>query len=89
MWADPRLRSRWLVLNNVVLDLAARNGTEPLPRDGWGLSPVERHDALTEDDFDAPAEDDLTLVDAAAAAAADTDEEVRRLCADPRLAVSP
>ncbi|WP_425244937.1 transglutaminase-like domain-containing protein [Streptomyces sp. NEAU-NA10] len=85
VWAAPRLRGRWLVLNSVLLDLAARNGTEPLPWDGWGLSPVDRHDSLTEDDVDALGEDDLALVDAAAAAG--TREEIRRLCADPRLAV--
>ncbi|MFH8801400.1 transglutaminase-like domain-containing protein [Streptomyces sp. NPDC017936] len=88
VWADPRLRGGWLVLNSVVLDLAARGGTEPLPWDGWGLSPVGRHAALLEEPG-GPAgvlgADDLALVDAAAAAR--TDEEVRRLSSDPRLAV--
>jgi hypothetical protein len=85
VWADPRLRGRWLVLNSVVLDLAARTGTEPLPWDGWGLSPIESYDSLAEEDVDALDADDLALVDAVAAA--DTDEDIRRLSADPRLAV--
>jgi hypothetical protein len=77
VWVDPGLRGRWLVLNSVVLDLAARNGVEPLPWDGWGLSGLQSYDALTEDD--------LALVDAVAAAR--TPEEIRRLYADPRLTV--
>ncbi|MEV5898488.1 transglutaminase-like domain-containing protein [Streptomyces sp. NPDC052127] len=77
VWADPGLRGKSLVLNSVILDLAARNGTEPLPWDGWGLSGLRKHDSLTEDD--------LALVDAVAAAS--TDEEARRLYADPRLVV--
>ncbi|WP_327185678.1 transglutaminase-like domain-containing protein [Streptomyces sp. NBC_01334] len=77
VWADPGLRGLPLVLNSVVLDLAARNGTEPLPWDGWGLSGLRKHDSLTEDD--------LALVDAVAAAR--THEEARRLYADPRLVV--
>ncbi|WP_405765939.1 transglutaminase-like domain-containing protein [Streptomyces sp. NBC_00080] len=77
VWADPGLRGLPLVLNSVVLDLAARNGTEPLPWDGWGLSGLRKHDSLTEDE--------LALVDAVAAAR--TPEGARRLYADPRLVV--
>ncbi|WP_327318552.1 transglutaminase-like domain-containing protein [Streptomyces sp. NBC_01235] len=77
VWVDPGLRGRWLVLNSVVLDLAARNGVEPLPWDGWGLSGPQGYDSLTEGD--------LALVDAVAAAR--TPEEIRRLYADPRLTV--
>lgn len=76
VWGAPGLRGLWLVLNSVVLDLAARNGTEPLPWDVWGLSGLQLFRPLTEED--------LALVDAVAAA---TDEEARRLYADPRLAV--
>lgn len=61
----------------MALDRAARNGTEPLPWDGWGLSGLRKHDALTEDE--------LALVDAVAAAR--SHEEARRLYADPRLVV--
>lgn len=77
VWADPGLRGLPLVLDSVALDRAARNGTEPLPWGGWGLSGLRKHDALTEDE--------LALVDAVAAAPAY--EEARRLYADPRLVV--
>ncbi|MFI5471570.1 transglutaminase-like domain-containing protein [Streptomyces cacaoi] len=95
VWADPGLRGLPLVLNSVVLDLAARNGMEPLPWDSWGLSQLRKHDPLTEPteptELTEPTEptelteDDLALVDAVAAAR--THEEARRLHADPRLTV--
>ncbi|MEU6067867.1 transglutaminase domain-containing protein [Streptomyces sp. NPDC047082] len=77
VWVDPGLRGMWLVCNSVVLDLAALNGTEPLPWDGWGLAGPES--------YASPAEDDLALIDAVAAA--DTTEEFQHLHEDPRLAV--
>ncbi len=77
VWAVPELRGMWLVLNNVVLDLASLNGTEPLPWDGWGLSGLQSYGSLTDDDF--------ALVDAVAAAR--MPEELRRLYEDPRLTV--
>jgi hypothetical protein len=77
VWVVPELRGLELVLHSVVLDLAAVSGTEPLPWDGWGLSPLERREPLMRDD--------LALIDAVAAAR--TPEELRRLHADPRLAV--
>ncbi|MEU9152561.1 transglutaminase domain-containing protein [Streptomyces sp. NPDC048417] len=76
VWADPGLRGLWLVRNSVVLDLAARHGTEPLPWDGWGLAgPADRQ--LTPDD--------LALLDTVAAA--DDPDGLRRLAEDARLAV--
>ncbi|MFI2432812.1 transglutaminase-like domain-containing protein [Streptomyces sp. NPDC018693] len=75
VWVRPELRGMPLVLRSVVLDLAACNGTEPLPWDGWGLAGLSQG---------APTEDDIALIDAVAAA---TDEEAARLHADPRLAV--
>lgn len=56
--------------------LAARNGVEPLPWDGWG--PEILDDASLTDD-------DLALIDAVADAR--SDEELRRLYQDPRLTV--
>ncbi|MEU1167264.1 transglutaminase-like domain-containing protein [Streptomyces sp. NPDC005921] len=77
VWSEPGLRGLWLVRRNVVLDLAARHGTEPLPWDGWGRL------AALEDG--APTAEELALVDAVAAA--DDPGELRRLARDPRLAV--
>lgn len=77
VWVADDLRGMWLVLNSVVLDLAALNGTEPLPWDGWGLAGLQRYDSLSEDDF--------ALIDAVAAAR--EPEDIRRLHKDPRLAV--
>ena len=76
VWGQDDLDGLWYIRTNVFLDLAAVNGVELLPWDVWGR--VIRGDAgLTADD--------LALVDAVAAAR--TDEDVRRLFADPRLAV--
>ncbi|MFI9804425.1 transglutaminase-like domain-containing protein [Streptomyces sp. NPDC052301] len=77
VWGVPGLRGTGLVLNSVVLDLAALNGTEPLPWDGWGMAGEQEFGTLTEDD--------LALIDAVAAAGPAA--ELRRLHADPRLAV--
>ncbi|MEU9383555.1 transglutaminase-like domain-containing protein [Streptomyces sp. NPDC048279] len=76
VWADPGLRGLWLVRHNLVLDLAARHGTEPLPWDGWGLAGGP----------DTPVTaDDLALLDTVAST--DDPDGLRRLAADPRLAV--
>ncbi|MEV7393784.1 transglutaminase-like domain-containing protein [Streptomyces sp. NPDC091215] len=76
VWAEPGLRGLWLVRRNVVLDLAARHGTEPLPWDGWGLATLA----------DGPLTgDEQALIDAVAAT--DDPAGLDRLHRDPRLAV--
>ncbi|ELS57479.1 transglutaminase-like domain-containing protein [Streptomyces viridochromogenes] len=76
-WSDPGLRGMWFVRGSLVLDLACRNGVETLPWDGWGpLAGFEEHESLSADD--------LALLDAVAAAR--TDDDARRLYAEPRLA---
>ncbi|WP_405930651.1 transglutaminase-like domain-containing protein [Streptomyces sp. NBC_00827] len=72
----PELSGMWFLRARVVQDLAARNGVEPLPWDGWG--PEILDDASLTDD-------DLALIDAVADAR--SDEELRRLYQDPRLTV--
>jgi hypothetical protein len=72
----PRLRGLWFVRGNVGRDLAALNGVEVLPWDGWGP------EILDDDSF---TEEDLALTDAVAAAG--SDDERRRLYEDPRLTV--
>lgn len=76
VWFHGDLDGLWYIRTNVFLDLAAVNGVELLPWDVWGR--VVRGDAgLTEED--------LALVDRVAAAR--TDDDLRRLYGDPRLAV--
>ncbi|WP_028800705.1 transglutaminase-like domain-containing protein [Streptomyces sp. 142MFCol3.1] len=70
------LRGLWYVRGNVLHDLAALNGVEVLPWDGWGPEIL--------DDASLTAED-LALTDAVAAAG--SEEELRRLYRDPRLGV--
>ncbi|WP_151481843.1 transglutaminase-like domain-containing protein [Streptomyces albicerus] len=75
------LRGLWFVRANVVRDLAALGGVEVLPWDVWGLAAKDEPEVTG---------DDLALLDAAAAveaASVVSSEEVRRLSADPRLAV--
>ncbi|MFD9910622.1 transglutaminase-like domain-containing protein [Streptomyces sp. NPDC059063] len=82
----PEIRGMSLVRADVVADLAALNGVEPLPWDGWGV--MEKDDAEVTDD-------ELQLLDAVAAATsaaghapgAGRPEALRRLFADPRLTV--
>ncbi|MDN0197268.1 transglutaminase domain-containing protein [Streptomyces sp. S.PNR 29] len=69
-------RGLWFVRGNVIRDLAALNGVELLPWDGWGPAFLGRA-PLTEED----------LAAADAAAAARSEDEWRRLSEDPRLAV--
>jgi transglutaminase-like putative cysteine protease len=70
------LKGLWFVRGNVVRDLAALNGVELLPWDGWGPDFLGR----------APlGEDDLAAADAVAEARSGADR--RRLYADPRLTV--
>jgi hypothetical protein len=71
-----RLKGLWFVRGNVVRDLAALNGVELLPWDGWGPEFTGRA-PLTEDD----------LAAADAVAAARSQEVWRRLYGDPRLTV--
>ncbi|KMS73211.1 hypothetical protein ACM01_19585 [Streptomyces viridochromogenes] len=75
-WSDETLRGMWFVQGSLVLDLACRGGVETLPWDGWeplaGFGDASLSAA------------DLALLDAVAAA--HTDEDVRRLCGEPRLA---
>jgi hypothetical protein len=74
--AGEGLRGLWFVRGNVLRDLAALNGVELLPWDGW--DPQLRKGApLTEDD----------LAAADAVAAARSEDAWRRLFADPRLSV--
>ncbi|MGW2379490.1 transglutaminase-like domain-containing protein [Streptomyces sp. NPDC001658] len=70
------LKGLWFVRGNVVRDLAALNGVELLPWDGWGPEFLGRT-PLTADD----------LAAADAVAAARTEDDWRRLSTDPRLAV--
>ncbi|WLW51387.1 transglutaminase-like domain-containing protein [Streptomyces sp. YU58] len=70
------LKGLWFVRGNVVRDLAALNGVELLPWDGWGPEFLGRA-PLTADD----------LAAADAVAAARTEDDWRRLHADPRLTV--
>ncbi|MGD1224227.1 transglutaminase-like domain-containing protein [Streptomyces krungchingensis] len=70
------IRGLWYVRGNVLHDLAALNGVEVLPWDGWGPEIL--------DDASLTAED-LALTDAVAAAG--SEEELRRLYRDPRLGV--
>ncbi|MFE7270260.1 transglutaminase-like domain-containing protein [Streptomyces sp. NPDC057623] len=76
LWTDEALRGMWFVRGSLVLDLACRGGVETLPWDGWeplaGFGDVSLRAA------------DLALLDAVAAA--HTDDDVRRLRAEPRLA---
>ncbi|GGR96716.1 hypothetical protein GCM10010252_39210 [Streptomyces aureoverticillatus] len=82
----PEIKGWTLVRADVVADLAALGGVEPLPWDGWGLMEKDHADVT---------EEELALVDAVAAAtsaagraaAARRPEAVRRLLDDPRLAV--
>lgn len=70
------LRGLWFVRGNVLRDLAALNGVELLPWDGW--DPWLRKGApLTEDD----------LAAADAVAAARSEDDWPRLFTDPRLTV--
>ncbi|MEU9291649.1 transglutaminase-like domain-containing protein [Streptomyces sp. NPDC048275] len=67
----------WYIRGNIVHDLAALNGVEVLPWDGWGPEILD-DTGLTEDE--------LALIDAVAAA--DSEDELRRLYhRDPRLTV--
>ncbi|GHD02521.1 hypothetical protein GCM10010313_16400 [Streptomyces violarus] len=70
------LRGLWFVRGNVLRDLAALNGVELLPWDGWDPRLLV-HAPLSEDD--------LAAADAVAAARSEDDR--RRLYADPRLTV--
>lgn len=70
------IRGLWYVRANVGHDLAALNGVEVLPWDGWG--PEILDDAALTDD-------DIALTDAVAGAR--TEDELRRLYQDPRLTV--
>ncbi|QCX79801.1 Transglutaminase-like superfamily protein [Streptomyces sp. YIM 121038] len=82
----PEIKGLGLVRADVVADLAALGGTEPLPWDGWGL--------MEKDEAEVTAAD-LALLDAVAAVtsaaghapAPERPDAVRRLLADPRLAV--
>ncbi|WP_246101214.1 hypothetical protein [Streptomyces cyaneus] len=76
-WSVESLRGMWFVRGSLVLDLACRNGVETLPWDGWEpLAGFGDHESLSADD--------LALLDAVATA--HTDEEVRRLYEESRLA---
>ncbi|MEV0225175.1 transglutaminase-like domain-containing protein [Streptomyces sp. NPDC050704] len=73
----PAFKGLWYIRSNVLHDLAAFNGVEVLPWDGWG--PEIRDDgALTEDQ--------LALIDTVSAADG-SEDELRRLYQDPRLTV--
>lgn len=72
----PELSGMWFVRARVMQDLAAVNGVEVLPWDGWGPEILDDAD-LTEDD--------LALIDTVAGAR--SDRELRRLYQDPRLTV--
>ncbi|GGN73616.1 hypothetical protein GCM10011579_051860 [Streptomyces albiflavescens] len=70
------LKGLWFVRGNVLHDLAALNGVEVLPWDGWGPEILDDA-ALTEDD--------IALTDTVAAAG--SEDELRRLYKDRRLTV--
>jgi hypothetical protein len=70
------LAGMWLVRARLLQDLAALNGIELLPWDGWAPEILDDQ-ALTEDD--------IALVDTIAAAS--SEDELRRLYGDPRLTV--
>ncbi|MFG2474643.1 transglutaminase-like domain-containing protein [Streptomyces fagopyri] len=70
------LTGLWFVRAAVLRDLAARNGVEVLPWDGWGPELLDDA-ALTEDE--------IALIDAVSAAG--SEEEARLLYRDPRLTV--
>ncbi|MEV7339330.1 transglutaminase-like domain-containing protein [Streptomyces sp. NPDC093544] len=72
----PELGGMWFVRARVMQDLAAVNGVEVLPWDGWG-SKILDDASLTEDD--------LALIDTVADAR--SDDELRHLYQDPRLTV--
>lgn len=74
-WID-RIRGLWYVRLAVLHDLAALNGVEVLPWDGWGPEILDDASLTGEQ---------CALIDAVARA--DDEREVRRLYADPRLAV--
>jgi hypothetical protein len=74
-WLD-RIRGLWYVRLAVLHDLAALNGVEVLPWDGWGPEILDDASLTGEQ---------CALIDAVARA--DDEREVRRLYADPRLAV--
>lgn len=76
LWSVESLRGMWFVRGSLVLDLACRNGVETLPWDGW--------EPLAGFDDEPIAADGLALLDAVAVA--HTDEEVRHLYTEPRLA---
>ncbi|MEV0442154.1 transglutaminase domain-containing protein [Streptomyces spectabilis] len=82
----PEIKGLGLVRADVVADLAALGGVEPLPWDGWGL--MEKDGAeVTEEDL--ALLDSVAAVTSAAGHAPDAarPDGVRRLLADPRLAV--
>jgi hypothetical protein len=72
----PELGGLWFVRGRVMQDLAAVNGVEVLPWDGWGAEILDDA-ALTEDG--------LALIDTVADAR--SDDELRLLYQDPRLTV--
>ncbi|WP_405868138.1 transglutaminase-like domain-containing protein [Streptomyces sp. NBC_00005] len=78
VWGVERYRGTEFVRHSLVLDLACRNGVETLPWDGW--LPL----AGLDDDPGSLSADDLALLDTVAACS--SEDEARRLYADPRLA---
>lgn len=82
----PEIRGLALVRADVVADLAALGGTEPLPWDGWGVMEKENEEVT---DAELALLDEVAEVTEAAGRAPDArrPDEVRRLLADPRLAV--
>ncbi|WP_328751314.1 transglutaminase domain-containing protein [Streptomyces sp. NBC_00285] len=74
-WLD-RIRGLWYVRFAVLHDLAALNGVEVLPWDGWGPEILDDASLTGED---------LALADAVARA--DDEADLRRLYAHPRLTV--
>ncbi|MER6138262.1 transglutaminase domain-containing protein [Streptomyces sp. NPDC001815] len=94
---EKHLRGLWFVRGNVVRDLAALNGVEVLPWDAWGLAAKEEAEVTVDDLALLDEAAGITAAVATTASAPDsaTDSatatvsasEVRRLYADPRLAV--